>query len=84
MNTIKDNNLTAITEAIKRSISHTEITRTEIDMSGREMSTAEEMIIDLLDDADAEECDTTQENDGTYDVWGKLNGEDFRLRVFAN
>lgn len=30
------------------------------------------------------DCDHTRENDGTYDVWGTKDGDEFRLRVTCN
>lgn len=45
---------------------------------------AEETIIDIMDGIDGlEDPDTAQANDGSYDVWGKLNGADFRIRVIT-
>lgn len=72
-----------IIEAIKRSLSHDEIARAEVEFPSDSRS-AEETIIDILDDIEGvDDVDAAQENDGSYDVWGKINGADFRIRVIA-
>lgn len=72
-----------INEAIKRSISHNEIVKVEVEWPSDSRS-AEETILDILDDIEGvDETDTAQENDGSYDVWGKINDADFRIRVIT-
>lgn len=62
-----------IAEAITRSISHTEIVAVTVpDLAGAlaEVNTH------------AENYDSTEENDGSYDVWGTTEeGKEFRLRL---
>ena len=65
---------TAIESAITRSISHNEIVRVNVPdiQSARDAA-------GLI----ADECDDARENDGSLDVWGVLNGSDFRIRIVA-
>jgi hypothetical protein len=71
----------SIKDAILRSISHNEIAKVEVEWP-KDSRSAEETILDILDDIEGvDEPDTAQENDGSYDVWGKLNGADFRIRI---
>jgi hypothetical protein len=70
-----------IESAIKRSVSHTEIVKVEVAWPKDDRS-AEETILDWLDKVDGtDDVDCVQENDGSYDVWGKKDGSDFRLRL---
>lgn len=70
-----------IKDAIARSVSHTEIVRVEVTWPTDSRS-AEETILDWLDKVEGTDAvDCTQENDGSYDVWGTVNGDDFRLRL---
>jgi len=72
-----------IKSAIKRSIRHNEIVKVDVEWP-RDSRSAENTIIDILDDIDGiDEPDAVQENDGSYDVWGELNGAHFRIRVFT-
>ena len=63
---------TTIESAITRSISHNEIVRVNVPdiQSARDAA-------GLI----ADECDDARENDGSLDVWGVLNGSDFRIRL---
>ena len=63
---------TTIESAITRSISHNEIVRVNVPdiQSARDAA-------GLI----ADECDDARENDGSLDVWGVLNGSDFRIRI---
>lgn len=65
---------TTIESAITRSISHNEIVRVNVPdiQSARDAA-------GLI----ADECDDARENDGSLDVWGVLNGSDFRIRIVA-
>jgi hypothetical protein len=65
---------TTIESAITRSISHNEIVRVNVPdiQSARD---AAELI--------ADECDDARVNDGSLDVWGVLEGSDFRIRLIA-
>lgn len=65
----------SVRHAITRSISHNEIVRAEVPTDGRE-----EMIDYLGEQDEVEELDSTAENDGSLDVWGKFKGNDFRIR----
>tara|TARA_R110000868_G_scaffold139147_1_gene353883 strand:- start:144 stop:356 length:213 start_codon:yes stop_codon:yes gene_type:complete len=65
---------TTIESAIERSISHNEIVRVNVDDIQAARDTA-----GLI----ADECDSAMENDGSLDVWGALNGSDFRIRIVA-
>lgn len=64
--------ITDLAAAIDRSISHTEIANMEGDA---------EKILELLEDTEAvTSFDSAQEDRGT-DVWGTINGEDFRILI---
>ena len=63
---------TNIESAIARSISHTEIVQVNVPDIRVARHTA-----GLI----ACECDDARENDGSLDVWGTLNGSDFRIRL---
>lgn len=58
--------------AILRSISHNEIVRVECADPAQ--------LADWISD-NYDEVDHARENNGALDVWGKRNGEDFRLRI---
>ena len=66
---------TNIESAIARSISHTEIVRVNVS----DIRAALDAVRVISD-----ECDYARENDGSLDVWGLLNGSDFRIRVCGN
>ena len=66
------NTETEIKSAIARSISHTEIVHVEVD-------DLEEAYLSVSVEAD--ECDRATEDDGSVDVWGSCDGDDFRLRL---
>lgn len=62
--------------AITRSISHDESVRVECKDAYEALATIDTMesVTDL---------DWTKENDGSFDVWGTYQGNDFRLRLVA-
>lgn len=68
----------SVRHAIKRSISHNEIVRTQVPTIGREA-----MLNYLDEQEEIEELDNGPENDGSLDVWGQFEGEDFRIRFVA-
>lgn len=72
-----------IESAIERSISHNEIVRVEVEWpKTRQSSSAEEIILDWVDAIEGvDDVDCAQENDGTYDVWGTRNGDNWRIRI---
>lgn len=63
----------SVRHAIKRSISHDEIVRTPVPPEGREA------MLDYLADQ-IEDLDSASENDGSLDVFGTFEGDDFRIR----
>ena len=65
---------TDIESAINRSISHNEIVRVSVPdiQAGRDAA-------GLI----ADECDDAVEGDGSLDVWGVLDGSDFRIRLVS-
>lgn len=67
-----------ITEAIGRSVSHNEKVSVHIDASAVDMSDAFRIIRNLVS-----EYDTVRENDGSQDVWGTFEGEEFRLNLYT-
>jgi hypothetical protein len=62
----------AIISAIKRSISHNEI----VNIPDASPMMTVDWIADLYD-----EVDSASEPDGSRDVWGKRDGEDFRIKL---
>jgi len=66
---------TEIEKAIRRSISHNEKVSVQIDA---DIKDAFFVVVNLADD-----YDSAREGDGTYDVWGELDGEGFRLNLVA-
>lgn len=69
-------NLSDINAAIGRSISHNEIVRVTVE--------DEKEALSYLDECGRiEDLDHARENDGSLDVWGTRQGEDFRLRIVA-
>lgn len=65
-----------ISDAISRSVSHTERVSVYVDSAEYAMTTVHEI-------ADLDSADSAEENDGSMDVWGRMNGEDFRLRIYS-
>lgn len=81
MKTNKMNSEKTIEYAIDRSVSHNEIVKVEV-IWPTDSRSAEETILDWLDNIDGTDAvDCVKENAGTYDVWGTINGDDFRLRL---
>jgi len=75
MNTYTETDLENGTEtetAIARSISHNEIVRIECEDPAQ--------LADWIS-ANYEAVDHARENDGSLDVWGNREGEDFRVRL---
>lgn len=64
----------SIKDAILRSISHTEIAHCH-----PTLTTIEAAMSDVGEHCD--DCDYTQENDGSWDVWGKRDESEFRIRI---
>jgi hypothetical protein len=62
----------AIISAIKRSISHNEI----VNIRDASPMMTVDWIADIYD-----EVDSASESDGSRDVWGKRDGEDFRIKL---
>ena len=62
-----------IEKAIRRSISHNEKVSVKIDA---DIKDAFFVVVNVVD-----EYDSARENDGSYDVWGELDGEGFRLNL---
>lgn len=58
--------------AIKRSIAYNEIVR--VSVPAIQSARDEAGVI-------ADECDDAREDDGSLDVWGSLDGSDFRIRL---
>jgi hypothetical protein len=68
---------TEIKSAIGRSITHTEIVVVASDDP--------KAALDKIDnDESVTDLDWATENNGDLDVWGKRQGEDFRLRIRLN
>lgn len=65
----------SVRHAITRSISHNEIVRTPVPAAGRA-----EMIEYLEGQDEVDGVDSASENDGSLDVWGTFEGDDFRIR----
>lgn len=66
--------ITEIKPAIARSISHNEIVLLEVD-------DAKEALESIDNDEDVTELDSSTEDNGDLDVWGRRRGEDFRIRI---
>jgi len=64
--------MTEIKPAIERSISHNETVTVEVN----DLQIAYDCVC-----LDSDDCDSARSNDGSLDVWGELDGEDFRLRL---
>jgi len=62
----------AIISAVKRSISHNEI----VSIPDESPMMTVDWIADIYDDVDS-----SSEPDGSRDVWGKRDGEDFRIKL---
>lgn len=65
---------TEIKPAIGRSISHNEIVLLVVD-------DPKEALEKIDNDEGVTELDSSTENNGDLDVWGKRHGDDFRLRI---
>jgi len=68
-----------ITQAIARSIQYDEKVEVAIDESILDIWDALRIVCDCSDD-----YDTARENDGSEDVWGMVEGEDFRLNLYTS
>ena len=67
-----------VKRAITRSIDHDEKVEVAIDESILDIWDALRIVCDCSDD-----YDTACENDGSEDVWGMVEGEDFRLNFYT-
>lgn len=77
MKTYTENDLENGTEtesAIARSISHNEMVQVEVEDPAQ--------LVDWISE-NYSDVDSCRENDGSLDVWGNREGEDFRLNIVA-
>ena len=65
---------TEIKSAITRSISHSHTETVHVEVDDLE---AAYMVVSV----EADDCDRNTEDDGSVDVWGSCDGDDFRLRL---
>lgn len=71
---MKTDEITDINSAIGRSISHNEIVRVTV-------ADQSEALGYLDESGRITELDSARENNGDLDVWGKRQGEDFRIKL---